>query len=324
MITALFSSVEAGLLYALMALGVYISFRILDFPDLTVDGSFVTGAAVASVLIVAGVNPFIASLAALGAGFLAGCMTGLLHTKGKINPLLSGILMMIALYSINLRIMDKPNVPLLQQETVMTMVTAQFQRVDAALAMIVPFAPKTWAVIVFGTLLVVIAKVVMDLFLKTEVGLALRAVGDNKKMIASFSGNTDRLTIIGLGLSNALVAFSGALIAQYSGFSDIGMGIGMIVIGLASVIIGEALFGAKTIVRATLAVILGAIVYRIVITLALRVQFLETGDVKLITAFIVILALVVPQMVAARAEKQRKARKRGAAVASTQADYESV
>lgn len=230
MITALFSSVEAGLLYALMALGVYISFRILDFPDLTVDGSFVTGAAVASVLIVAGVNPFIASLAALGAGFLAGCMTGLLHTKGKINPLLSGILMMIALYSINLRIMDKPNVPLLQQETVMTMITAAFQRFDQALATIIPFAPKTWAVIVFGTLLVVIAKVVMDLFLKTEVGLALRAVGDNKKMIASFSGNTDRLTIIGLGLSNALVAFSGALIAQYSGFSDIGMGIGMIVV----------------------------------------------------------------------------------------------
>ena len=323
MITALFSSVEAGLLYALMALGVYISFRVLDFPDLTVDGSFVTGAAVASVLIVGGVNPFIASLAALGAGFFAGCATGLLHTKGKINPLLSGILMMIALYSINLRIMDKPNVPLLQQETVMTIITKAFQRFDQALA-ILPFVPKTWAIIVFGMFLVAVVKVVIDVFLKTEVGLALRAVGDNKKMIASFSGNTDRLTMIGLGLSNALVAFSGALIAQYSGFSDIGMGIGMIVIGLASVIIGEALFGAKTIVRATLAVIFGAIVYRIVITLALRVQFLETGDVKLITAMIVILALVVPQMVAARAEKQRKARKRGAAVASTQADYESV
>ncbi|KHF26734.1 Branched-chain amino acid transport system / permease component [Anoxybacillus sp. BCO1] len=181
MITALFSSVEAGLLYALMALGVYISFRVLDFPDLTVDGSFVTGAAVASVLIVGGVNPFIASLAALGAGFFAGCATGLLHTKGKINPLLSGILMMIALYSINLRIMDKPNVPLLQQETVMTIITKAFQRFDQALATIFPFVPKTWAIIVFGMFLVAVVKVVIDVFLKTEVGLALRAVGDNKK-----------------------------------------------------------------------------------------------------------------------------------------------
>jgi putative ABC transport system permease protein len=329
MLTALFSSVEAGLLYAIMALGVYLSFRILDFPDLTVDGSFVTGAAVASVLIVNGTNPFLASFAALLAGFLAGCVTGLLHTKGKINPLLSGILMMIALYSINLRIMEKPNVPLLQQETVMTIISDWWKGigVDQALANIIPsFVPKTWAIVIVMFLFVMVLKMLIDLFLKTEIGLALRATGDNKKMIASFSGNTDQLTIFGLGLSNALVAFSGALIAQYSGFSDIGMGIGMIVIGLASVIIGEALFGARTIARATFAVIGGAIVYRIVITLALRVQFLETGDVKLITALIVIMALILPQFLSARMEKRRKlqAGKRGESVANAQTDYKSV
>lgn len=166
---------------------------------------------------------------------------------------------------------------------------------------------------------VIVIKLLLDQLLKTEIGLALRATGDNKQMVSSFSANTDWLTIFGLGLSNALVAFSGALVAQYGGFSDVGMGIGMIVIGLASVIIGEALFGARTIARATLAVIGGAIVYRIILALALRVQFLETGDVKLITAVIVMIALIIPNMIAAQKEKRRKKRKaqeRGEHVAS--------
>lgn len=314
MSTALFTSVEAGVMYALMALGVYLSFRILDFPDLTVDGSFVTGGAVAAVSIVAGVHPFLATVYAVIAGFLAGCVTGILHTKGKINPLLSGILMMIALYSINLRIMGKSNVPLLHEETVLTKITNFWQQfgiddaIQSGFAAIgfTSFVPKTWSIIIVMFFLTFIIKYVIDLFLKTEVGLALRAVGDNEMMIRSFSANTDSLKILGLGISNALVALSGALLAQYLGFSDVGAGIGMIIIGLASVIIGEAIFGAKTIVRATLAVVFGAILYRMIVTLALRVKFLETGDMKLITAVIVVTALVVPKVVEQQKEKRRK------------------
>lgn len=159
-------------------------------------------------------------------------------------------------------------------------------------------------------------KFVVDWFLQTEIGLAIRATGNNKKMIRSFSANTDTLVILGLGLSNGLVAFSGALIAQYSKFSDIGMGIGMIIIGLASVIIGEAIFGTKTIMRTTIAVVAGAIIYRIVLGLALRFDFLDTGDMKLITAVIVVLALIVPQFIEKKREKNRKARRHAARIAS--------
>ncbi|MEK3805305.1 ABC transporter permease [Bacillus sp. FSL H8-0547] len=314
MFTALFSSVESGLIYAIMALGVYLSFRILDFPDLTVDGSFVTGAAICAALIVNGVNPFFATLAALAAGFIAGCLTGILHTKGKINPLLAGILMMIALYSINLRIMGQSNVPLLQESTVFSVLLDGWNQlgIDAFMQSVFVSAgleaiiPKTWSVLAAMCALIVLIKLSLDYFLKTEIGIAIRAVGDNEKMISSFSANTDLLKIIGLGISNALVAFSGAFIAQFSGFSDIGMGIGMIIIGLASVIIGEALVGTKTIIRATLAVIIGAILYRIIIALALRADFLETGDMKMITAAIVIAALVVPQLLAKQKEKRKK------------------
>jgi putative tryptophan/tyrosine transport system permease protein len=314
---AVFGAFEAGVIYAIMALGVYLSFRIIDFPDLTVDGSFVTGAAVASILIVDGVNPFLATVIALFAGFMAGCLTGLLHTKGKINPLLSGILMMIALYSINLRIMGKSNVPLLQEETVMSTITNSWKAIglDDAIQTLLSgigvtnFLPKTWGIIIVMSLVVILIKFVLDWFLKTEIGLSIRATGDNETMIRSFAANTDFLKIVGLGISNALVAFSGALIAQYNGFSDVGMGIGMIVIGLASVIIGEAVFGAKTIVRATIAVIGGAILYRIIVTLALRVDFLETGDMKMITAFIVICALVIPKLTGQMRDRRNKKRR---------------
>ncbi|OMP65675.1 ABC transporter permease [Domibacillus epiphyticus] len=302
MMTAMFGAVESGVIYAIMALGVYISFRVLDFPDLTVDGSFVTGGAVASIMITTGYDPFISTFAALFAGFLAGCLTGILHTKGGINPLLSGILMMIALYSINLRIMGKPNVPLLAEETVMTKIDTWF--------------PSTWGILVFMLVLTLVIKFVTDLFLKTEVGLSLRAVGDNEGMIRSFSANAGWMKVLGLGLSNALVAFSGALIAQYNGFSDVGMGIGMIVIGLASVIIGEAVIGDSKIARATLAVVVGAVLYRIIVTLALRIEFLDTGDMKLITAIIVIIALIMPKVI----DKQKAASRKKKRLAQLNAD----
>ncbi|WP_226659507.1 ABC transporter permease [Pseudalkalibacillus hwajinpoensis] len=315
--SAMFGAVESGIIYAIMALGVYLSFRILDFPDLTVDGSFVTGAAIAAILIVNGTNPFFATLLAIGVGFLAGCVTGLLHTKGKINPLLAGILMMIALYSINLRIMGRSNVPLLNEESVFTKLETLFETtgIDAlfnnvASSIGLSNLTSTWSILISMLLVTALIKILTDLFLRTQIGLALRATGDNKRMIRSFSANTDQFTILGLGLSNALVALAGALIAQYSSFADVGMGIGMIIIGLASVIIGEAIFGTRTIAVTTFAVVGGAIVYRIVVSLALRVDFLETGDMKLITAVIVIAALVLPQLIDGQKERNRKKRKR--------------
>ncbi|MDQ0063967.1 ABC transporter permease [Paenibacillus harenae] len=289
MLTSLQGAIESGLLYALMALGVYITFRILDFPDLTVDGSFTTGAAIGAVMSVNGTPPWIAVICAFIGGAIAGTCTGLLHTKGKINGLLSGIIMMIALYSINLRILGKPNVSLRNMDNVF----------DGA------------SVLVLAVILAIAVKVLLDLFFKTDMGLSLRATGDNSRMIRSFGANTDITTIFGIALSNALVATSGALIAQQQKFADNSMGIGMIVIGLASVIIGEAIFGSRSIFRATLAVILGAIIYRIIFALALRVEWLEASDMKLITAVIIIFALVVPS--ARRAVKMKSvARKRTA------------
>ncbi|MGE7601332.1 ABC transporter permease [Peribacillus sp. NPDC097675] len=312
--TAIFNSFESGMIYAIMALGVYLTFRILDFPDMTVEGSFVTGASVAAIMIVNGFSPVLATFCAMIAGFVAGIMTGLLHTKGKINPLLAGILMMIALFSINLRIMGASNIPMLSQTTIITNIEETWSRTGLdhmfngifSIFGLGDSLPKTWGILIVMLIVVLMIQVGMSAFLKTEVGLALRATGDNEAMVKSFSAHTGNMKVLGLAIGNALVAFSGALVAQYNGFSDIGMGIGIIVIGLASVIIGEALFGAKTIARATLAVIGGAIIYRIVVTLALRVKFFDTGDVKVITALIVIGALVIPQISEKQKEKSRK------------------
>ncbi|MBP1963943.1 ABC transporter permease [Paenibacillus aceris] len=289
MMDSMSGAVELGLLYALMALGVYITFRILDFPDLTVDGSFTTGGAIAAIMISHGYSPLLACVAAFAGGLAAGACTGLLHTKGKINGLLSGILMMIALYSINMRIMGKPNISLLGADTMFTSISP----------------------IAVGFIVVILFKLLMDGFLHTDLGLSLRATGDNARMIRSFGANTDNTTILGVSLSNGLVALSGAMIAQQSGFADISMGIGMIVIGLASVIIGEAIFGSQSVFRATLAAVLGSIVYRIVVALALRVEWLNASDLKLITAIIVIIALVLPSV--QRSIRQKATAKRRSA-----------
>lgn len=315
--TALYGALESGLIYALMALGVYLTFRILDFPDLTVDGSFVTGGAVASILMVNGTPPFLATLAGGGAGFIAGCITGVLHTKGKINPLLAGILMMIALWSINLRIMGRPNIPLLNEDTLFKQGEAMWQSLQIDQLLMAPFnwlgissyAPSTFFVIISVTLLVILFKKGLDWFLHTEAGLALRATGDNARMVKSLSANTNQHIIIGLGISNAFVAISGALIVQYNGFADVGLGIGMIIVGLASVIIGEGIFGKSSIARTTLAVVLGAIAYRFILSLALLVEFVSASDLKLITALIVTGALVVPTWWKQWRDKQERVRK---------------
>ncbi|MDK8181102.1 ABC transporter permease [Paenibacillus sp. UMB4589-SE434] len=290
---AMLKSVEIGLLYAIMAFGVYLTFRILDFPDLTVDGSFTTGAGIAALSISSGMNPFVATMLACIGGGLAGILTGLIHTKGKVNALLSGILMMIALHSINLRIMGRSNITLVNTETLLSPLSEGF---------------KYEFVLVMGVAAIVI-KLLLDLFLKTEIGLALRATGDNARMIRSLGVRTDSTIIIGVGLSNAMVALAGALIAQYQGFADIQLGVGMIVIGLASVIIGEAVFGHRTIVRATFAVLLGAILYRLIVAVALQME-LNSTDLKLLTAVIVIIALTLPMIrraVRQRADSRRRA-----------------
>lgn len=289
MLNSFTGAVELGLLYALMALGVYITFRILDFPDLTVDGSFTTGGAIVAIMISNGYSPWLSTFAAFLGGLVAGSITGLLHTKGKINGLLSGILMMIALYSINMRIMDRPNISLLGADTI-------FNSIGAIPLMLI---------------IVVVAKLLLDSFLKTDLGLALRATGDNPRMIGSFGTNTDNTKMIGVSLSNGMVALSGAVVAQQSGFADISMGIGMIVIGLASVIIGEAIFGSMNVFRATIAAVLGSVVYRIVVAFALRVEWLKASDLKLITAIIVVVALVLPS--AQRAWKQKSVARRRSA-----------
>ena len=275
------TAVELGLIYAVMAIGVYLTFRILDFPDLTVDGSFTTGASVAAVGLINGMNPLLATVLAFFAGTIAGIVTGLLHTKGNINPLLAGILTQIALYSINLRIMGRANVPLLRETTLFTPLR------DAGLT-------GTWVSVAVLLAVAVAILLVVIWFLHTDTGLAMRATGDNPDMIRSFGVNTDNQKLLGLALSNGLVALSGAMIAQFQGFADIGMGIGLIVAGLASVIIGQALLGRSGIAIAASAVVLGSIMYRVVIQLALMAG-LNPNDMKLISAILVVLALVLPQ-----------------------------
>ena len=277
-------SLYEGLVFGFVAIGVYLTFRVLGFPDLTVDGSFTLGAAVAAVLIVKGVNPFLATLAALGVGLCAGLATSLLNTKLRIPALLAGILVMVALYSINLRIMGGANVSLLREATIFTQV-AEFLGVGTRIVR---------SLIVAGVLAVIVF-FILNWFLRTEIGLALRATGDNEQMVRGLGVNTDMTTILGVSISNGLVALGGAVVAQGQGFADVGMGIGMIVMGLASVIIGEALFRPKGVARLLLAVLGGTFVYRLVISIALRLG-MAPGDLKLITAILVIIALAVPYL----------------------------
>jgi len=275
-------SLYEGLSYGFVAIGVYMTFRVLSFPDLSVDGSFPLGGATAAVLIINGVNPWLATIAALFAGCLAGLCTGLLNTKLRINALLAGILMMVALYSINLIIMGRANIPLLREITIFDSVAEAFG-INASLNLSIVFM-AVLAVIILGFL---------NWFLRTEIGLALRATGDNEQMIRGLGCNTDMTTMLGVSISNGLVSLAGALIAQNQGFSDVGMGIGMIVMGLASVIIGEGLFRPKGVTWVLLAVVGGTFMYRLFIGIALRLGLPPT-NLKLITAALVVVALAIP------------------------------
>ena len=283
---AFFGAVETGLLYGFLSLGVYLSFRVLDFPDLTVDGSFPLGAAVAGVLIVSGVNPFVATGVAILAGGLAGLCTAFLSVRLGILNLLASILTMIALYSINLRIMGKPNLSLLNQPTV-------FEPFEKALSQL-PGLYVTPLILLVG---VGIAKLLVDYFLSSQVGLAIRATGMNPAMAQAQGINTDRLILLGMALSNGLAALSGALFAQIYGFADVTLGVGTVVVGLATVILGEALLPSGSVVLATLAVVIGSVLYRVAIALALNAGFLgfQAQDLNLVTAILVVLALTAPK-----------------------------
>jgi putative ABC transport system permease protein len=287
-------SLEQGLAYGLVALGIVISFRILAFPDLTVDGSFALGGAVVARLISEGVPPAYGILLAILCGFIAGCCTGLLNTRLKINSLLAGILMMTILYSVNLRVMGRSNIQLLTVETILT----PLENMD-----INRFVP----IIIFFLVVTLFIKFLTDMFFRTQVGFAMRATGDNEQMIRTLGVNTDHMTVLGLGISNAFVAMSGALVAQDQGFADIGMGIGMIVAGLASIIIGETLIGKSSVQRMTLAAIIGSIVYKFIIAVGLRLGLAPT-DLKLATGAMVILALGFPAL---RKKKEGKLHLRG-------------
>ena len=278
------SSLYEGLAFGLVAIGVYMTFRVLDFPDLSVDGTFPLGAAVAAVLITTGVNPHLATLAALASGFLAGFTTGLLNTKLRISALLSGILVMVALYSINLRIMGRPNISLIREVTIFDWASNFLGLSGLGLSIVVAGVA---ALVVF---------LMLNWFLRTDIGLALRATGDNEQMVRGLGVDTDKTVLLGCALGNGLVALAGALVAQNQGNADINMGSGMIVMGLASVIIGEGIFRPKGISWVLVACFGGAFVYRLFMTLALYTTFLRASDLKLITAALVIIALAIPYL----------------------------
>lgn len=284
---AAIGAVEQGFLYGIMVVGVFLTFRVLDFPDLTVDGSLPLGAAVSAVAVTHGVHPLAALGLAMTAGFLAGTVTALLNTKLKILHLLASILTMIALYSINIRIMAGPNVSLLGVPTVIDLLS------DLGLT-------GYWAAPLLFGLLATTVTALMIWFLHTELGLAVLATGDNKRMITAQGVNTHHIIIIGVGLSNALVALSGALVAQNQGAADVNMGVGTIIAGLASVIVGETLFGRGGIARGCIAALLGSIIYRVAIAFALGLKWgalaFTPSDLNLITALLVIGALMTPMV----------------------------
>lgn len=294
----LLSTVGQGLLWSLLAIGVFLTFRILNIADLSVEGTYPLGAAVAAVAITGGMAPWLAVGLAFCAGMVAGFATGFLHTKFKIPALLAGILTMIALYSINLRVMGQATLSLLGEKTVYSFFTEQGLN-------------QPQAVLVVGILATILIVVLTYLFFGTELGATIRATGNNPQMIRAQGVNTDTTIILGLVISNGLVAISGALIGQSNAFADVGMGTGTIVIGLASVIIGEVLFGKRTFSNWLIAVVLGSIVYRAVIALVLWLG-MNPNDLKLFTAVIVAIALAMPMLKARLQEIMADQREGGA------------
>ncbi|WP_458701338.1 ABC transporter permease [Sulfurospirillum sp. 1307] len=293
---AFLGTLEIGFIYGLVAIGVYLTFRILDFPDLTVDGSFTLGAATTATLIVSGFNPYLATLIGTLAAAFAGLVTAWLNLRFNILHLLASILTMTALYTVNLRVMGKPNVALIMEPTMLT-----------------PFLnlgiPAMYMKVIFVAICAIIGGLLVSWFLYTQYGLAMRAVGSNKRMAQANGIVINEKVYVGLALSNGLVGLAGALFAQTNGFADSTMGIGTIVVGLAAVIVGESLFSTRSILVIVMSCILGSILYRIAVSMALNTDFLgfQASDVNLLTAVLVALALVFPKL---RSESKAKKAKR--------------
>ena len=297
--TLLVSALTMGLILALLALGVYVSFRIFNMPDMTAEGSVTLGASVAAAIMVSGHNAVLATAAAVAAGTVAGAVTGILATKCKINPLLCGILVMTGLYSVNLHVMGKSNIPLLEVTTLATFAEKFGTQIFGGAA---DLNLAGWAVSVRDMsmllsilLLVVAVCVLMYFFFRTDLGTAMRATGDNPHMICALGVSVDAATIFGLAISNGMIALCGALIAQYQGFADVQMGVGMVVLGIASVIIGEALIGTRTVGLLITGTVMGSVLFRLLVAIALR-WGLSPNDLKLITAVFVFAALVMPNL----------------------------
>jgi putative ABC transport system permease protein len=294
-------AIATGLCLALVGVGVYITFRILDFPDLTIDGTFPLGAAVAAVMLTNGYSPWLTLPAALLAGALFGVITAVIATRFKIHSLLASIIVATGLISINLRIMGRSNIPLLNTETIFSpfangfrsFIVARFGEEAAR------YANNLLTILIVGVI-VIVCKLLFDWFTRTEIGMAMRATGDNNKMVKALGRNPDNFVILGVAISNAMVGLSGAMMAQYQGFADVNMGLGLIIAGLAAVIVGETIIRPKTVPLATLSAIIGMIIYRIAIAAALSLRFtlpsgetlrVEATDVKLATALLVLIVL---------------------------------
>ncbi len=284
--------IEEGLIYAIMALGLYITYKILDFPDLSVDGTFPMGAAVTAMLILKGVHPALTLLLSFAAGVLAGCITGLIHVKLKVRDMISGIIVMTALYSVNLRIAGKANLPIFSKETIFE---------NAFLSSVVPEALSPYVVAIILFLIAMVCKVLLDLFLKTRAGYLLRAVGDNEVLVTSLAKDKGMVKILGLALANGFVALAGCVYCQQKGFFEVTTGTGAMVIGLASVIIGIKLLGRFRSVKPTTAVIFGSIVYKACVSLAIALG-MAASDLKLITSVLFLIILVASN------QKERKVR----------------
>jgi len=320
--TLLIGALTIGAILSLLALGVFVSFRVFDFPDITADGSVTLGAAVTATLLVRGVNPFLATVAGCGCGATAGTATGLIHTRFGINKLLSGILMMTALYSVNLHIMGRSNVPLLSGVSLATIAEHVGHTVFSGPGIVLlgwEVQTRDLSILIGAMAVAVVVGTALYVFFRTNLGMAMQAAGENPQMIRALGVNVENMIVFGLMLSNGLVALAGALLAQYQGFADVQMGIGMVVWGLASVIMGEALVATRHIGFVITGAVMGSILFRLLVALALR-GGLDPNDLKLVTALFVFLALVAPRLVARMADRSRALRTRtGRASSDTRA-----
>ncbi len=309
--TLLIGAWTIGLILSLLALGVFISFRVFHFPDITADGSITLGASVAAVLLIAGVNPILATAAAFASGLVAGATTGILHAKFNIHKLLSGILVMTALYSINLHVMGRSNIPLMSATTLTTFAERLGSYIlgsgEIVLVWGLEVPRRDASVLVSALFLTSLVGLAMYVFFRTNLGTAMRGTGDNAQMIRALGVSDENMMVLGLSVSNGLVALSGALLSQYQGFADVQMGIGMVVWGLASVIIGEALVRTPSLGLTIAGAVMGSVLFRLMVAIALR-WGLNPTDLKLITAIFVYAALILPALL----DRIRESRARAA------------